>query len=49
MKVTVTFEDLGGKTRMVMRHVGIPVGEHSEGANQGWSESFDKLAEALAA
>jgi len=48
MLVTVTFEDLGGKTRMTLRHEGLPAGEMSDGAQQGWSESFDKLAEYLA-
>jgi len=48
MLITVTFEDLGGKTRMTLRHEGIPAGPEREGANQGWSESFDKLAEYLA-
>lgn len=48
MLVTVTFEDLDGKTRMTLRHEGLPTGEMSDGAQQGWSESFDKLAEALA-
>ena len=49
MLITVTFEDLGGKTKMTLRHSGFPAGEHRDGANQGWSESFDKLAEYLAA
>ena len=48
MLVTVTFEDLGGKTRMTLRHEGLPAGEMREGAGTGWSESFDKLAEVLA-
>ena len=48
MLVTVTFEDLGGKTRMTLRHEGLPAGEMREGAGTGWSESFDKLAEYLA-
>jgi len=48
MLITVTFENLGGKTRMTLRHEGIPAGPEREGANQGWSESFDKLAEYLA-
>ena len=48
MLVTVTFEDLGGKTRMTLRHEGLPAGEMSDGAGQGWGESFDKLAEYLA-
>lgn len=47
MRVSVTFEDAGGgRTRMVARHVGLPQG--FPGADQGWNESFDKLAEMLA-
>jgi uncharacterized protein YndB with AHSA1/START domain len=48
MLVTVTLEDLGGKTKMTLRHEGLPAGEHREGANAGWNSSFDKLAEELA-
>jgi len=48
MLVTVTFEDLGGKTRMTLRHEGLPAGEMSDGANAGWNEAFDKLAASLA-
>ena len=47
MLVTVTFEDLDGKTKMTLRHIGLPAGPESEGTHQGWSESFDKLAESL--
>ena len=47
MLVTVTFEEIGGKTKMTLRHEGLPAGEMSEGAGVGWNESFDKLAEAL--
>lgn len=43
--VTVTFEDIGGKTKMVLRHEGIPSGMMRELTETGWSESFDKLAE----
>lgn len=49
MLVTVTFEDVGGRTKMTLRHAGLPAGEHREGANEGWNSSFDKLAEHLAA
>jgi uncharacterized protein YndB with AHSA1/START domain len=45
---TVTFEDVGGKTRMTLRNEGLPAGEMSDGANAGWNEAFDKLAEVLA-
>ncbi len=47
MVVTVTFEDLGRRTRMILRHEGMPAGEMGEMANQGWNESLDKLAEIL--
>jgi len=45
--VTVTFEDEGGKTKMTLRHVGLPAGDMGEMAGAGWNESFDKLAEGL--
>jgi uncharacterized protein YndB with AHSA1/START domain len=48
MLVTVTFEDLGDKTRMILRHEGMPADEMGEMASQGWNESLDKLAEVLA-
>jgi len=47
MLVTVTFEEENGKTKMTLRHTGVPAGPDSEGTHQGWSESFDKLAESL--
>jgi uncharacterized protein YndB with AHSA1/START domain len=48
MLITVTFEEQDGKTKLTLRHQGLPVGEQKDGAQQGWSESFDKLAELLA-
>ncbi len=47
MQVTVTFEDYEGKTRMTLKHVGIPAGEMSDMTQAGWNESFDKLAASL--
>jgi len=47
MLVTVTFEEHRGKTRLTLRHVGIPPGTESDNARQGWDESLDKLAESL--
>jgi uncharacterized protein YndB with AHSA1/START domain len=44
--VTVTLEEVGGKTRMTLRHSGFPA-DQATLAEQGWNESFDKLAEAL--
>lgn len=48
MLVTVTFEDQQGKTKLTLAHAGLPAGENRDGAQQGWNESFDKLAEVLA-
>jgi uncharacterized protein YndB with AHSA1/START domain len=45
--VTVTFEEIGGKTKMTLRHEGIPAGMMRELTETGWSESFDKLAESI--
>jgi uncharacterized protein YndB with AHSA1/START domain len=45
MLVIVTLEDQDGKTKMTLQHIGLPTGSEGEGAEQGWSESFDKLAE----
>ena len=46
--VTLTFRDVGGKTEMTMRHEGFESAESRDNHNQGWTGSFDKLAEALA-
>jgi uncharacterized protein YndB with AHSA1/START domain len=48
MLVTVTFEELDGKTRLTLRHAGLPAGEPGDMAEAGWKESFDKLAQELA-
>lgn len=45
--ITVTFEDLDGKTRLILQQMGIPVSIDSENAKQGWNEAFDKLADIL--
>jgi uncharacterized protein YndB with AHSA1/START domain len=47
MTVTVTFESQGSKTKMTLRHAGMPSGDMSKMAGLGWNESFDKLAESL--
>ena len=41
-EVTVLLEDLGGRTKMVMTHAGMPAGS---GAGGGWEQAFDKLAD----
>jgi uncharacterized protein YndB with AHSA1/START domain len=40
-EITVILEDVGGRTKMVMTHAGIPA--ESPGA-VGWTMAFDKLA-----
>lgn len=45
--VTVTFEEVDGKTKMTVRHQGLPAGEMIDGASVGWNESFDKLEASL--
>lgn len=47
LKVTVTFEDLKGKTKMTLRHEGLPGGNMKDQTNEGWSTSLDKLEESL--
>lgn len=42
-RIKVSFEDHGSKTKMTLIHEGLPAGEMSEGAIEGWSESLDKL------
>lgn len=39
-EVVVELHDLGGRTRMTMRHVGVPEGSAGQG---GWMQAFDKL------
>ncbi|HKA92887.1 MAG TPA: SRPBCC domain-containing protein [Acidimicrobiia bacterium] len=44
-EVRVELEDIGGRTRMVMTHIGIPA--DSPGA-AGWAMAFDKLSARIA-
>jgi len=48
MIATVTFEDLGGKTKITINQAGMPAGMQ-EMAGTGWNQSLDKLAAHLAA
>lgn len=41
-EVSVLLEDLDGRTKMTMTHAGLP---SNEGANAGWEQAFDKLAD----
>lgn len=42
--VTVTFEEQAGKTKLTLRQTVPPAVAAQAGAQQGWNESFDKLA-----
>lgn len=44
---TVMFEEHQDRTKLTLRHVGIPSGVMSEMAEAGWNGSLDKLAESL--
>ena len=46
--MTVTFDEHAGATTVTVRHAGIPSGEDQDVAQQGWSESVDRLAGYLA-
>jgi uncharacterized protein YndB with AHSA1/START domain len=45
-EVRVDLEDLGGRTKMILTHVGVPAGSPGE---TGWSMALDKLAAYLEA
>jgi len=46
--VTVTFEEYESKkTKLTLKHTGIPTDEDRDLTEAGWNESFDKLAEDL--
>ncbi len=46
-RITITLEEDAGKTRMTVRHEGLPAGEIADGTEVGWNESFDKLESLL--
>jgi uncharacterized protein YndB with AHSA1/START domain len=41
--VTVLLEDLGGRTKMVVTHAGVPADEG--GASEGWEQALVKMAD----
>jgi len=47
MLVTVTLQEHGGGTKLILEHAGAPAGQESALMEAGWNESFDKMAEAL--
>jgi uncharacterized protein YndB with AHSA1/START domain len=49
MLITITLADRGGRTEMTFHQAAFESAEDRDGHIQGWSESFDKLAQYLAA
>lgn len=47
LEVTVKFEEMDGKTKMTVQHMGIPAGEMFDMTRAGWNQSFDKLADSV--
>lgn len=45
-EIIVSLEDMGGHTKMVMKHAGMPA---ASGAGGGWNQAFDKLADYIQA
>ncbi len=43
-EVIVELKDLGGRTKMVMTHAGVPA---DSGGAGGWNQAFDKLADLI--
>jgi uncharacterized protein YndB with AHSA1/START domain len=48
MEVIIEFEKVDNKTRMILRHIGLPEGDMKDMIMTGWNESFDKLDNLLA-
>lgn len=48
MLVTLTFEDLGSKTRLTFHQTGFTSEGQRDGHNGGWNSAFDKADEYLA-
>ena len=44
LKISVSFKEEEGRTRMTLRHSGMPL-ETAKDAEAGWNESFDKLVD----
>ena len=42
-RVTVTFEDVEGRTKLTLHYEGMALGEHRDMAEVGWNETLDKL------
>jgi len=47
-QISVAFEEDDGRTKVTLKHVGMPAGKGRDMAEAGWNESLDKLADVLA-
>jgi uncharacterized protein YndB with AHSA1/START domain len=47
MLLTVTFDVQATRTKLTLRHTGIPPGDLSDATRAGWNESLDKYASVL--
>ncbi len=47
LNVTVTFEEVDGKTKFTLQHQGFPDRKNRDLAEAGWKESLNKLAKYL--
>ncbi|RHX83840.1 SRPBCC family protein [Leptospira stimsonii] len=45
--VSLLFEKIENKTKLTLRHIGLPAGEISEMTKASWNEMIDKLDESL--
>lgn len=48
MLIVATLEGVQGGTKLTLTHIGIPSGKDQDDCRDGWSQSFDKLADYLA-
>ncbi len=44
-KIDLTFEEVGEKTRLTLRHINVPPGDAGDQTEQSWKEILDRLAE----
>lgn len=49
MEIVLQLDEINTKTRMTLKHIGIPEGKMTEETKRGWNQSFDKLENYLRA
>ncbi len=47
MQIAVTFEEQFGRTKLTIRHSGIPAGKDTDDCRNSWNECLDKLERLL--